>query len=89
MNQVSAINNNGLAPSFRSSRYKAYADLDVDKAVRKDSTAIFHAAYAPSEQQLRWSNLSVPIEVYTHRRGIDPFDAIGSPERDSTSQSCQ
>ncbi|KAI1781850.1 hypothetical protein LXA43DRAFT_1054317 [Ganoderma leucocontextum] len=84
---VSVINSNDLTPGFTTSRYKAHTDSVIDEAACNDSTAIFSAAQVPSEEQPRWSSLSVPVEVYTHHRGIDPFDTARSQEHESMSQS--
>ncbi|KAI1786103.1 hypothetical protein LXA43DRAFT_1035102 [Ganoderma leucocontextum] len=76
---VTTISGCDLTPGSTPSRYEPYVYPTVDQASHSDSTAIFRTAHVPSERQPCWSNLSVPIEVYTHRRGIDPFD-IASPE---------
>ena len=87
MDQVSTINSNDLAPNLVSSRYKAPNEATVNESACTVSTALFRAAYVPSDEQPQWSNLSVPIEVY--HRSVDPFDTAGSEERESTSQSRQ
>ncbi|KAM5541551.1 hypothetical protein V8D89_004741 [Ganoderma adspersum] len=84
---VTAINNNDLTPGSTASRYSPHHDPAVDKTVFRDSTAIFRTARVPSEGQPRWSDLSVPVEVFTHRHGIDPFGNNSSQEYESNESS--
>ncbi|PIL32482.1 hypothetical protein GSI_05185 [Ganoderma sinense ZZ0214-1] len=84
---VTAINDNELTPGSICSRYTPYFEPTVDKTSLDDSTAIFRTAHVPSEGQPRWSDLSVPIEVYTHRHAIDPFDYTDSQDLDANEKS--
>ncbi|KAI1786098.1 hypothetical protein LXA43DRAFT_1035081 [Ganoderma leucocontextum] len=86
---VTAINSNTLASGSTSARYTPYFDSATNKATLNDSTAIFRTAHVPSEGRARWLDLSVPVEVYSHPRGIDPFDTTGSQYHDATAQSRQ
>ncbi|KAM5541563.1 hypothetical protein V8D89_004753 [Ganoderma adspersum] len=86
---VTAINGIDLAPGSTSSRYTPHFDPTLDKTTLHDSTAIFRAAHVPSEGQPQWSDLSVAVEVFTHRRGIDPFDNTGSQDYGSIERSRQ
>ena len=76
-------------PGSTPSKYQAYVGASTDTMALHDSTAIFRNTHVSSEQQPQWSDLSVPVEVYTHRRGIDPFDNADSKDPDATGRSSQ
>ncbi|PIL32466.1 hypothetical protein GSI_05168 [Ganoderma sinense ZZ0214-1] len=80
---VTAINGNELTPGSTCSRYTPCFEPTIDKTSYDDSTAIFDTAHIPSKGHPRWPDLSVPVEVYTHRHAIDPFDYTDSQDLDA------